>query len=117
MYQDLLIKPSELVLYRGTGVSGLGLINVKIRALALLIRTFLETSVNPKFRHSLFHEHLYRYHVMGELDLPNPGFTPYYDQEFFRLITHYKTHGTMDISTMTIVVLTKSAHFRYLIVF
>ena len=102
MYQDLLIKPSELVLYRGTRVGGLGLINVRIRALALLIKTFLETSVNPKFRHSLFHEHLYRYHVMGEQDLPNPGFTPYYDKEFFRLITHYKTHGTLDIATMTI---------------
>ena len=102
MYQDLLIKPSELVLFRSTRVGGLGLINVMIRALALLIRSFLETAVNPRFRHSLFHEHLYRYHVMGELDLPNPGFTPYYDQEFFRLIAHYKTHGTLDVTTMTI---------------
>ena len=102
MYQDLLIKPSELVLFRRTRSGGLGLMNVSVRALALLIRTFLETSVNPKFRHSLFHEHLYRYHVMGELDLPNPGFTPYYDKEFFRVIAHYRTHGSMDVSTMTI---------------
>ena len=102
MYQDLLIKPSELVLFRSTSVGGLGLINVRIRALAILIRTFLETSVNPKFRHSLFHEHLYRYHIMGELDLPNPGFTPYYDQEFFKLIAYYKNQGTLDVATMTI---------------
>ena len=56
LYQDLLLKPSELVLYRGTDVGGLGLLCVKMRSLALLIRTYLETSINPKFRHSLFHE-------------------------------------------------------------
>ena len=83
LYQDLLIKPSELVLYRGTEVGGLGLMNVKIRSLALLIRCFLETSTNPNFRHSLLHEHLFRYHVMREHSLPDPGFTPYYDGEFF----------------------------------
>ena len=57
LYQDLLVKPSELVLYRGIHDGGLGLMNVSIRGLALLIRTFLETSINPTFRHSLFHEH------------------------------------------------------------
>ena len=36
LYQDLLIKPSELVLYRGTEDGGLGLMNVSIRSLALL---------------------------------------------------------------------------------
>ena len=83
LYQDLLIKPSELVLYRGTEVGGLGLMNVSMRSLALLIRSFLETSINPNFRHSLLHEHLYRYHVMGEHSWPDPGFAPYYDKDFF----------------------------------
>ena len=55
LYQDLLIKPSELVLYRSTEDGGLGLMNVKFRSLALLVRTFLETAINPTFRHSLFH--------------------------------------------------------------
>ena len=101
LYQDLLIKPSELVLFRSTDNGGLGLINVGIRSLALLIRTFLETSVNPLFRHSLFHEHLFRYHVMDETSLPDPGFTPFYDRAFFQLITYYKSSSTMNIATMT----------------
>ena len=63
LYQDLLVKPSELVLYRGIQAGGLGLMSVKMRSLALLVRTFLETSINSKFRHSLFHEILFRFHV------------------------------------------------------
>ena len=101
MYQDLLLKPSELVLYRGTDVGGLGLMCVKMRSLALLVRTFLETSINPKFRHSLFHEQLFRYNVLGESNLPDPGFTPYYDRDFFDLIIHYKNNSPLNIATMT----------------
>ena len=102
LYQDLLIKPSELVLYRSTENGGLGLLNVSIRSLALLIRSFLETSINPNFRHSLLHEHLYRYHVLGEHTLPDPGFTPYYDKDFFSLIQHYKASTSLNITTMSI---------------
>ena len=102
LYQDLLLKPSELVLYRNTEVGGLGLMNVKIRALALLVRSFLETAVNPKFRHSLFHQVLYRYHVLGETSLPDPGHTPYYDREFFDLIKHYMNNCPLDITTMSV---------------
>ena len=61
MYQDLLLKPTELVLYRGGLDGGLGLLNVKIRAKSPLIRSFLETAVNPNYGHSLYHEQLYRF--------------------------------------------------------
>ena len=101
LYPDLLIKPSELVFHRNTTDGGLGFMNVKIRALALLIRSFLETSINPKFRHILFHEHLFRYHVMEEHCLPDPGFTPYYDRDFSNVIDHYKHSSTTNIATMT----------------
>ena len=63
---------------------------------------FLESAVNPSFRHNLFHVILYRYHVQGETTLPNPGFTPYYDQEFFSTIRHYHEHSPMNVSVMTI---------------
>ena len=72
-----------------------------MRSLALLIRTFLETAINPKFRHSLFHELLFRFHVMGETSLPDPGFTPYYDKEFFALISSYRNNSGMNIATMS----------------
>ena len=77
LYQDCLEKPGELVLYRESKDGGLGLLNVKIRALALLIRFFLETSFNPSFIHSQYHETLFRYHIQGETSLPDPGVTPY----------------------------------------
>ena len=64
MYQDCLEKPSELVLYRSSENEALGLFNVKIRALALLIRSFLETAINPSFIPSLFRQILYLYHVL-----------------------------------------------------
>ena len=102
LYQDLLLKPSELVLYRQPEDGGLGLFNVKFRALALLIRTFLETATNPNFQHSLYHEVLYRYHVLDEHTLTDPGLPPYYDKAFFSIIRHYKETGTLNISTMTI---------------
>ena len=77
LYQDLLQKPSELALHRTFQDGGLGLFNVKIRAHALLIRAFLETAMHPGFRHQLLHEILYKYHVMGDTFLPDPGLKKY----------------------------------------
>ena len=94
-------KNTELVLYRKTEDGGLGLYNVKIRALALLIRTFLETSINPAFKHSLFHEILFRYHVLGEVSLPDPGLPPYYNKDFFNIIRHYHTTSSLNITCMS----------------
>jgi hypothetical protein len=102
LYQDCFEKPSELVLYRQAEDGGLGLFHVKWRALALLIRSFLETAVNPNFRHNLYHQLLYRYHVLGETDLPNPGYPPYYDQVFFETICHYNQNCPLNISVMSI---------------
>ena len=71
--------------------------------MALLIRSFLETAVNPAFRHSLYHEILYRYHVLGEDSLEDPGFPPYYDNEFFKTIRHHLETSPLHIRTMTIM--------------
>ena len=49
LYGDMLIKPEELVLYRPTVSGGLALLNVKIKALSGLIRSFLETACMPQF--------------------------------------------------------------------
>ena len=102
LYQDLLVKPAELVLYRPITHGGLGLMNVGVRSLALLIRTFLETSINPNFRHSLFHEHLFRYHVMGEHSLPDPGYTPYYNRDFFQTICYFRDTSCLNIASLSI---------------
>jgi hypothetical protein len=102
LYQDCFEKPSELDLYRQPQDGGLGLFNVKMRSLACLIRTFLETATNPNFRHSLYHVLLYRYHVLGETSLPNPGVPPFYDENFFATIRHYHETSPLNIAVMTI---------------
>ena len=101
LYQDCLENPSELALYKDSMDGGPGLFHVKIRAVALLITSFIETASNPKFRHSLLHEILFRYHILGEDCLPNPGYLPYYDKEFFSLIMHYHESCPLNISVMT----------------
>ena len=99
LYQDLLQKPSELVLHRSCEEGGLGLFHVSIRALALRARSFMETAANPSFRHSLLHEILYLYHVKEDRSIPNPGYLPYYDEDFFAMLRHYK--NTVNISVIT----------------
>ena len=101
MYQDCFEKPSELVLFRQTKDGGLGLFNVKIRSLSCLIRTFLETAVNPSFRHNLYHEVLFRYHVLGEESLPDPGIPPFYDKKFFSTIRHYHENSPLNVAVMS----------------
>ena len=98
----MLEKPNELVLYRDPKDGGLGLINVEIRALACLIRTFMETAANKSFKHSLFHEHLYRFHVKGECSLPDPGFTPFYDAKFFEIIKVFYEQISSNVANMSL---------------
>ena len=102
LYQDCFEKPSETVLYRDSTDGGLGLFNVKIRSLALLIRSFLETALHPAFRHSLYHEALFRFHVLNDDSVPNPGFPPYYDVDFFNTLKHYHETSPMNIAVMSI---------------
>ena len=86
LYADLLEKPSESVMCRPPNHGGLGVVSTKHKSLAILIRTFLETAAIPNFRHNLFHHTLYRYHILGDTMLGNPGFPPYYSVSFFNYI-------------------------------
>ena len=92
MFQNMLLKPAEIVLFRPTIQGGLGLHHVRSMASANLISTFLQTAANPRYITSQFHHTLYRYHVLEEQDVPNPGFTPYYSKAFFDVIK--KVHNT-----------------------
>ena len=91
-YQDLLQKPSEIILFREVEQGGLGLYHIESRGIANLISTFLQTAVNSRFKQSLMHNHLYRYHVHKEHCLPNPGFPPYYSKNFFNIIKKVKNN-------------------------
>jgi hypothetical protein len=50
----------------------------------------------------LFHNYLYRFHVLDEVELPNPGFTPYYNQNFFSIIKKVKNNTPLNPVNMTI---------------
>ena len=70
MYADLLEKPSEAVMCRPPSYGGLGVNSVKDKAKALLTRTFLETDVNPNFRHSLLHSIMFGSMPLETLQYP-----------------------------------------------
>ena len=86
MYADMLLKPEEKIMHRPVTTGGLGVHHVRSKGLAGLIRTFLETACNPKLLHSLIHEVLFRYHVLQDMTLHKPGFSPFYNEEFFSII-------------------------------
>ena len=101
LYADLYEKPSGAVMCRPSTHGGLGVASVKYKALALLIRTFLETAAIPSFRHSLLHTVMFRYHVLGDTIVPDPGFLPYYPVEFFQTIKKVHLHSPLNILSMS----------------
>jgi len=102
VYADLLIKPEEIVLYKSRKEGGLSLLNVKFRAIAELLKKFIDTSINPKFKRNIFHQALFDWHVMGRRDFPNPGKSPYYSEEFFSVIRDVKEEGLLRLSGMSL---------------
>ena len=101
LYQDQLLKPEELVMHRPTSLGGLGVHCVMLKAQAGLIRSFLETAINPSFRQSLFHNILFRYHVLGDSSIPDPGYPPFYSEDFFSKIKRVHQHSPLNVATMT----------------
>ena len=65
IFQDQLEKPQEMILHRPIYMGGIGLHNVKYKALASMIKTFLETAAHPSFHHSHCFFHCDNTRVMG----------------------------------------------------
>ena len=101
LFADQLEKPEELILHRPRKLGGLGLVHVQYKALSLLLRTFMETAVIPKYKHNQYHVALYLWHVEGRRDLTCPGQPPYYDDSFFNSIRMIKQEGLLNIQTMS----------------
>ena len=102
LYADLLAKPSEEVLWRQWTHGGLNAVHIKHKAKATLIRTFMETVAIPIFRDNLLHNVRYRVHVLEDDSLPDPGFLPYYSENFFKIIREIKNNSDTDITEMSI---------------
>ena len=57
---------------------------------------------DPRFRHSVYLEALFRYEVLGEwCGAPVPA-SPYYSRDFFDTLRHFKRTSPIPIATMTI---------------
>ena len=101
LYADMLFKPEEMVMVRPVKYGGLGILDVKYKAMAGLIRSFLETACHPDFRHSLYHELLFRYHVQEDKCIANPGFPPFYSASFFETIKKVYDVSPQKVGKMT----------------
>ena len=101
LYADVLLKPEEFVLFRQVDDGGLGLTSVKHKALAMLIRNFIDLAYNPKYLNSLFLNLIYKKHVLGE-DITCPAIPPYFKEcdSFFETIRNAKDDGR-DIINMS----------------
>ena len=96
----MLEKPEDHVLYRPRSYGGLGLVHIESKSLALLIRSFLESAVNPTFRRNKYHEALFKWHIEHDRSIPNPGLPPYYPELVFIKIRQVKQEGLLNITTM-----------------
>ena len=101
IYGDQFIKPEERILFRPPSFGGLGVHNVQMKAQAALTRSFLETACHPQFLHSLYHSSLYRYHVLGDDTIPDPGFPPFYSKDFFAKIREVHLETPLNVAVMT----------------
>ena len=101
LFQDQLEKPEDFLLYRSRTTGGLGLVNVEIKALALNIRSFLETAIIDVFQKNIYHEALFQWHVQDVRTIPNPGLPPFYSNTFFSHIKQVIQEGLLNIKTMS----------------
>ena len=102
LYQDIILKPQEMMLYRQVDKGGLGLHNVKVRASAMLIHTFLAQAVSPRFPTNHFYNSLFRWHVLDQHDFPEPVRPPYYSVAFFSLIKNVHNTTPLNVAWVSV---------------
>ena len=83
VFADCLEKPGELITYRQRGEGGLGIHHIKSKSKAILIKSFIESALNSKYKRNEYHNALFKWHVLKETNLQNPGLPPYYSASFF----------------------------------
>ena len=57
---------------------------------------------NTNIQTQPFHSLLFRYHVLDDSSIPDPGYPPYYPASFFQTIKHVHLNTTMNILNMSI---------------
>ena len=100
LFADQLEKPMEIVRYRQKKCGGLNLFHVKSKATATLIKSLIETGMNPKYIQSAYHRALLSWNVEEDRLIPNPGNNPYYTTETYNIIRSAMREGN-DLVSMT----------------
>ena len=90
------------MLYRGVELGGLGLHNVKVRATAMLIPTFLAQAVCPRFPTNHFYNSLFRWYVLDQHDFPEPVRPPYYSVAFFSIIKNVHNKTPLNVAWVSV---------------
>ena len=101
LFADQLEYPEEMILHRTRRTGGLALINVKYKAMAEMIRSFMESALNPKFITNLHHLAMYFWNIEQRRDIPDPGRNPYMSEELWNNIRKVKTEGLLNMANMT----------------
>ena len=97
LFSDQLEQPGEIALYRSRGQGGLGLYNIKYKAMAELIRAYLETAVNTEFLTNQYHNALFNQKIEEVRVLPAPPTNPFLPEEAFENIKVVKEEGRLNI--------------------
>ena len=87
LYCDQFEKPGPVVVHKPKDKRGLGLHSVKEKSKAFLIKSFLETAVNPNFKRNHFHEAIYKFYVRNDNSVTDPGLLLYFSGDFIDTIT------------------------------
>ena len=98
----MLEKPSEDLLFRPVELGGLGLHNVRCKALAGRLTSFLQTAANSSFQSSALHSALYQYYCCGNGSEGVPVQPPYYSASFFKIIQNLKENTNSDPVRMSL---------------
>ena len=102
LYQDLYVRPLNQALYKPTSSGGLGLIHIELHCQALIIRSFLETSINPNFKKSFTNTELFLQKVLGEESNFHVEFSPSYNEKFLSLIRIIMKMATSNIGELSL---------------
>ena len=104
LYAGMLEKLDEIVMVKPRDLGGLGVHHIKSKAMAIQIKSFMETAVNPKFISNLYHSTLFKWHVLEDESITNPGKPPFYSNAFFLTIKE----AMRDLSLSTIRMMSSS---------
>ena len=75
---------------------------MKARAQAILMHTFLAQAACPRFSTNFYLNSLYRWHILGDRDLADPGLPSYYSATFFNTIKSVKETGCLRVEWMSV---------------